>query len=174
MPVNLMLAAPRPNGSITALSGVKFTQFLSEDILVYAGKINTLDDIKQPLTGAGILTGFQDTAFVLNPVYARTVPYSTFGAGFAVLENMEPVFAVSVFDTNNTPTVSGFETFFDNGATILRRRTSRPILTAPVTRAFQERTAAESTRIFALRINLDPLEGLVIVSTPKTGLRCCI
>jgi porin len=61
---------------------VKFTQFLSENILVYAGKINTLDDIKQPLTGAGILTGFQNTAFVLNPVYARTVPYSTFGAGF--------------------------------------------------------------------------------------------
>ena len=83
MPVNLMLAVPQPNGSITALTGVKFTQFLSENILVYAGKINTLDDFKQPLTGAGALTGFQNTAFMLNPVYARTVPYSTFGAGFA-------------------------------------------------------------------------------------------
>ncbi len=54
MPVNFMLAVPQPNGSITALTGVKFTQFLSENILVYAGKINTLDDIKQPLTGAAL------------------------------------------------------------------------------------------------------------------------
>ncbi len=41
-----------------------------------------------------------------------------FGAGFAYLKNMEPVFAAAVFDTNNTPTVSGFDTFFDNGATV--------------------------------------------------------
>ena len=87
-------------------------------MLVYAGKINTFDDFKQPLTGAGTLNGFQNTAMMFIPVYARTVPYSTFGAGFAYLHNHEPLFAAAVFDTNTTPTVSGFDTFFDNGATI--------------------------------------------------------
>ncbi len=109
---------PQPNDSVTALTGVKLTQFLSENLLVYAGKFNTLDDFRQPLTGAGALNGFQNAGMVFNPVYARTVPYSTFGAGFAYLQNMEPLFAAAVFDTNNTPTVSGFDTFFDNGATV--------------------------------------------------------
>ena len=173
MPVNLMLAVPQPNGSITALTGVKFTQFLSEDILVYAGKINTLDDIKQPLTGAGALTGFQNTAFVLNPVYARTVPYSTFGAGFAVLENMEPVLAVSVFDTNNTPTVSGFDTFFDNGSTICAQVTlPTTFFDRPGHQGVSGTYSSGTYTDLSPYAYLDPLAGLVIVSTPRTGAWC--
>lgn len=118
LPPNLALSLPVPR-DVTALTGVKFTQFLSESSLVYAGKINTFDDFKQPLTGAGLTDGFMNGSLMINPIVARTVPYSTFGAGFAKLHNMEPVFTLAVFDTNNTPTVSGFDTFFDNGATIV-------------------------------------------------------
>jgi porin len=173
LPANLMLAVPRPNGSITALSGVKFTQLLSEKSIVYAGKINTLDDFKQPITGANGLNGFQNTAMMLNPIYARTVPYSTFGAGLAYLENHEPLFAAAVFDTNNTPTVSGFDTFFDNGVTVftqLNLQTSffgRPGHQG-VSGTYSSGTYTDLTP----SAYLDPIEGLVVLTTPKTGSWC--
>ena len=119
MPVNLSLALPQPNGSVTALTGVKLVQFLSEDMVVFGGKINTLDNFKQQITQASGLDGFMNTALMFNPIYARTVPYSTYGAGFVYMQNFDPVFSVAVLDTNNTPTTSGFNSFFSNGATIL-------------------------------------------------------
>ncbi len=173
MPVNLMLAVPQPNGSITALTGVKFTQFLSEQSVVYAGKINTLDDFKQPITGAGMLNGFQNTALMFNPIYSRTVPYSTFGAGFAYLENMEPLFTAAVFDTNNTPTVSGFDTFFDNGATVfaqLNLQTS--FFGLPGHQGVSGTYSSGTYTDLTPSAYLDPIEGLVILTTPKTGSWC--
>lgn len=173
MPVNLMLAVPQPNGSITALTGVKFTQFLSEKSMVYAGKINTLDDFKQPITGAGTLNGFQNTALMFNPIYARTVPYSTFGAGFAYLENMEPLFAAAVFDTNNTPTVSGFDTFFDNGATVfaqLNLQTS--FFGLPGHQGVSGTYSSGTYPDISPTAYFDPGQGLVIVSTPQSGSWC--
>ncbi len=119
LPANLALAFPQPLGTTSALTGVKLSQFLSEDMLVFAGKINTFDDFHQPLTGAGGTNGFMNTALMINPVVVRTVPYSTFGAGFAMLQHMEPVFSVAVFDTNDNPTTSGFDTFFDDGVSIV-------------------------------------------------------
>ena len=56
---------------------------------------------------------------MINPVVVRTIPYSTFGAGLVMLQNMEPVFTVAVFDTNDTSTTTGFDSFFDNGASIV-------------------------------------------------------
>jgi len=173
MPANTMLVVPQPTGSVSALSGVKFTQFISESMLVYAGKINTFDDFKQPLTGAGTLNGFQNCAMMLNPVYARTVPYTTLGAGFAYLHNHEPLFAAAVLDTNTTPTVSGFDTFFDNGATIF-------VLANLPTNFFclpghQGMTGTYSSGTYTSlspSAYLDPIEGLVIDSTPKTGSWC--
>lgn len=173
MPANTMLVVPQPQGSVTALTGVKFTQFLSENMVVYAGKINTFDDFKQPLTGAGTLNGFQNTALMFNPVYARTVPYSTLGAGFAYLHNHEPLFAAAVFDTNTTPTVSGFETFFDNGATIfLQANLPTQFFGLPghqgVTGTYSSGTYTE----LSPSAYFNPIEGLVIDSTRKTGSWC--
>ncbi len=120
LPINLAQSLPGGNGSVTALTGVKFTQALSESLIVYGGKINTLDNFNQPFTGGGRgVDGFMSAAFLFNPIFARTVPYSTFGAGFAYLKDLQPVFSFSVFDTNNTPTTSGFNSFFNNGVTIV-------------------------------------------------------
>jgi porin len=120
LPVSLAQSLPISNASVTALTGVKLTQALSENFLVYAGKINTLDGFSQPFTGgARGVDGFQNTSLLFSPVLIRTFPYSTFGAGFAVLnKDQEAVLSGGVFDTNNTPTVSGFNTFFDNGMTV--------------------------------------------------------
>ncbi len=118
LPTNLALALPVPK-DVTALTGVKFSQLVSEDSLVFAGKINTFDDFRQPLTGAGLTDGFMNASLMINPIVVRTIPYSTFGAGFVKLHNIEPIFSLAVFDTNYTPTVSGFDTFFDNGASVV-------------------------------------------------------
>ena len=56
---------------------------------------------------------------VFNPVLAKTVPYSTYGFGGEYLKNLEPIATFTVLDANNTPTVSGFNTFFDNGVVLL-------------------------------------------------------
>lgn len=173
LPPNLLLTVPEPTGTSTALTGVKFTQFLSESSLVYAGKINTADDFKQPLTGAGPLNGFQNTALIFNPVYARTLPYSTFGAGYAYLKDKEPLFLVSVFDNNNTPTVSGFDTFFDNGATVfalLNRQTD--FFDLPGHQGVSGTYSSGTFRNIAPTAYFDPGQGLVINSTPKTGSWC--
>jgi porin len=115
MPVSVAQLFPLPNGAVTALTGVKFTQALSERFMVFGGKLNLLDGFAQPFTGgAAGVNGFWNGGMLFNAVLLRTVPYSTFGFGAAVLRNLEPIFTFMVLDANNTPTVSGFDTFFDD------------------------------------------------------------
>lgn len=121
MPSNTAELFPAPSGTVTALTGVKFTQALSENFITFAGKINMLDELKQPYAAGRGVDTFMNLGLTLPVTAARTVPYSTLGAGFAVLRDMQPVFSMMVLDTNNTPTTSGFNTFFNNGATILSR-----------------------------------------------------
>ncbi|HEY2785528.1 MAG TPA: carbohydrate porin [Fimbriiglobus sp.] len=118
-PISVGQTVPQPDGYVTALTGVKVTQALSENFALFAGKINTADSYNQPFTGGAMgLNGFMNMAMVLPPTLARTVPYSTFGGGFVVLKDKEPIISAMVLDPNNTPTVSGFDTFFDRGVTI--------------------------------------------------------
>ena len=173
MPANLMLAVPQPQGSVTALTAVKVTQFLSESFLVYGGRLNMFDAFTQPITGSTALNGFMNTALMLNPVYARTIPYSTYGVGFAVLKDLQPVFSGAVIDTNNTPTVSGFDTLFDNGVTMVA------LLNVPTqfwgqlghqgvsgTYSTGTYTNLEPTPFF------DPVVGLGLTGRQKTGSWC--
>lgn len=119
LPVSLIQEFPLANESVTALTAVKVSQVLSESLVAYAGKLNTLDDFQQPFASGRGVDAFMNEAFLFNPVYSLTVPYSAFGVGFSVLKNAETVVSVTVYDTNNSPTVSGFSTFFDNGVTAL-------------------------------------------------------
>lgn len=170
---NLMLAFPQPNGSITALSGVTFTQSLSEDLEVYAGKINTQEGFEQPLTGANNLSGFQNTAMLYNPIYARTVPYSTLGAGFDYVLDNKSVLSGCVYDTNDTPTVSGFETFFNKGAT-LYAGWSHPttFFDLPGNQGLAGTYSTGKYTNLTPSAYLDPIEGIVIVSALITGSWC--
>ncbi len=121
IPPNSGMLFPVASGTETALTGVKLTQALSEHFITFAGKINTLDDLKQPFAGGRGVDAFMNMGLAFPVAAARTVPYSTLGAGFAVLHEMQPVLTFMVLDTNNTPTTTGFETFFDNGATLLTK-----------------------------------------------------
>ncbi|MFO0919801.1 MAG: carbohydrate porin [Planctomycetaceae bacterium] len=121
MPANIAGLFPLPYGSVTALTAVKFTQVLSNDLLIYAGKINLIDEIKQQFSGGRGVDAFMNTAIVFPVAADRTVPYSTLGAGFVWKQDHDLAFSMMLLDTHNTPTTSGFETFFTNGATILAR-----------------------------------------------------
>ena len=172
-PVNLMLSVPLANGSVSGLTGVTFTQALSENMQIYAGKLNTLDDFQQPLTGAGPLQGFQNSALIYNPVYARTIPYSTFGAGFAYESDSERTFDLVVYDTNNTPTVSGFDTMFSNGVTIYAEATApTDFFDLPGHQGVSGTYSTGTYTDLTSTAYLDPTNGLVIESTPVKGSWC--
>jgi len=117
VPVNIGRAHPVFFGTETALTAVKFTQALSENFIVFAGKINTIDNVQQPfMPGRGLDAGFMNAAFVWNPILGRTLNYATLGAGAAILAGGYPVVTLTVYDTNNDSTTSGFNVLFDNGA----------------------------------------------------------
>ena len=169
-PANLALSLPARNGTVTGLTGVKFTQFLSETSLVYGGKINTFDGFLQPITGAGMLNGFQNISLMIPMVFARTVPYSTFGAGFVQLQGMEPVFSFSVFDTNDHPTTSGFDTFFDNGVTMISQvNLPTQFFDLPGHQGISGTYSTGKYTNVQPTFYRDPIEGIVLTSTPKQG-----
>jgi porin len=119
VPVNIGRAHPVFFGTDTALTAVKFTQALSEHFVVYGGKINTIDNIQQPfMPGRGLDAGFMNAAFVWNPILGRTMNYSTMGAGAAILAGGHPVVTLTVYDTHDASTTSGFNKLGDNGAVI--------------------------------------------------------
>ncbi|HMJ67051.1 MAG TPA: carbohydrate porin, partial [Candidatus Binatia bacterium] len=119
VPVNIGRAHPHVSDDETALTAIKFTQALSEKFVVYAGKINTLDNVQQPfMPERGKEVGFMNAAFVWNPILGRTMNYATLGAGAAFLANGQPVATLTVYDTHDATTTTGFDNLFDNGAVI--------------------------------------------------------
>lgn len=89
---------PTPGEQETALTNFLVTQFLSERFAVFAGKLDTLDGDANAFAHGRGKTQFMNSAFVVNPIAFRTVPYSTYGAGFTVLEGTEPIFTFIALD----------------------------------------------------------------------------
>lgn len=119
-PVSLGQLFPNPSENDIALSGIKYTQFLSQNFAVFGGKINTLDDFNQPYAGGRGNTAFMNMSLGFPLSLVRTVPYSAWGGGFAVVnDNQEVVFSAMALDTNDTTRNTGFPTFFNNGVTLL-------------------------------------------------------
>jgi porin len=119
VPVNIGRAHPVFSGTAGALTNVRFTQALSENFVLYAGKINTIDNVQQPfMPGRGLDAGFMNATLFWNVILARTLNYATLGAGAAVLQHGYPVLSLTVYDTNDASTRTGFDKLFDNGALI--------------------------------------------------------
>ncbi|HMP02131.1 MAG TPA: carbohydrate porin [Gemmatales bacterium] len=122
-PSNTPLSFPEPDANVTSLTGLKITQALSEKFAVYVGKINTLDEYPlrySPglITNKPGLAGFMNTSLVFNPIAARTIPYSTAGVGFAILEEGEPLFTLTVFDPEERAT-RGLDDLYARGAVLV-------------------------------------------------------
>jgi len=121
VPPNIAMLFPLPTGTHTALTAVKATQYLTDDFVVYGGKLNMLDELVQPFGAGRGVDAFMNTGLVFPVVLDRTVPYSTLGAGFAIMSGSRALFTLMAFDTHNTPTTSGFESLFTNGIVVLSK-----------------------------------------------------
>jgi porin len=166
IPVNMPELTPKATGSETALTAVKFTQALSENFVTFAGKLNMFDEFKMPFTGDRLFDGFWNLGMSFPVVVARTVPYSTLGAGAAILKDGVPVFTVMVLDTNNTPTTSGFNQLFSNGATIFANLTlPTKFFGLPGSQGVSGTFSTGSYNSLSPTAYFDPEQGLVI--TPE-------
>ena len=78
VPANFALEFPKPVGSASALTNMQVEQFLGPDFVVTFGKLNAADGVNiHPFLGGNGINRFMNEAFVLSPIYGRTIPYST-------------------------------------------------------------------------------------------------
>ena len=129
LPPTLATELPVADSRDLYLSNFLFTQFLSDQFAVYAGKLDTLDgDANAYASGRGI-TQFSNVAFIANPIALRTIPYSSLGCGFVIIgDEGEPLLNFLVMNPTDTVDSSGFDELFDEGVAIsaeLRYATER-------------------------------------------------
>ena len=118
LPATLATELPTPQSRDLYITNFVITQALSEQFIVFAGKVDSLDgDMNAFAHGRGI-TQFSNMAFVANPVALRTIPYASLGTGFAVLRDGAPLFSFLLINPTNTATSSGFDELFNEGAAI--------------------------------------------------------
>ncbi len=113
-PSNFAMALPLLNQNVTALTGLQYTQDLSERVSVFAGKLNLLDGTPASYARGMRLNYFWNAAMQSNLSRAYLIP-STLGAGFTVRSDGEPAFNFYILNTDYTPTTSGFPVLFSNG-----------------------------------------------------------
>ncbi|HEY6922154.1 MAG TPA: carbohydrate porin, partial [Steroidobacteraceae bacterium] len=115
---NFNLAFPKVGQDVTGLTALKLTQVLFDHLMLVAGKINTLDDFRLNFTGKNGLERFMNSAMVANIINARTIPYSTYGAGFAVFAYNGPEFTFLVRDPNDHAASSDLDKLFADGVVL--------------------------------------------------------
>jgi porin len=124
-PVNSDGALPVPDYRVVAVSQVKYTQFLSESLAVYFGKINTMNGVAETaFTGGEGKTTFMNASNIFQPVGYRTVPLSALGGGVVVFlpdvtVKDHSVLSFTVLGANGHPSTSGFNEDFEDGEAFL-------------------------------------------------------
>jgi porin len=108
---------PTDGGQNTALTNILVTQFLSERLAVFVGKIDAFDGDKNAFAHGRGKDQFMNVGFVVNPIGFRTIPYSTYGAGFVVVDGLEPIFSFTVMDSVDRAT-EGPKDLFGEGVTL--------------------------------------------------------
>lgn len=118
LPATVLADLPVSTSEDVYLTNVLLTQFLSEELAVFAGKLDTFDGDANAFASGRGKTQFSNMAMVANPVALRTIPYSTLGAGFIVLFEKQPIFVFTVLNATDTTRTSGFEELFNDGAAL--------------------------------------------------------
>lgn len=119
---NTGMMYPLPNYRGTAVTGALFTQALSENFALTAGKINVVDlwTMIYPHTGGGV-DGFLNTNMIASALpWFRWVNLSVNGGGALFLTDDRQIKGgVLVFDTQNSSTTTGISDMFDDGTAFL-------------------------------------------------------
>lgn len=97
------------------LTNVLLTQELTDDFCVFAGKMDTLDGDMNAIAHGRGKTQFSNMGFVFNPIVSATVPYSTLGTGFVFHPDDGPMVMVTVLNSTDTTSTSGFDSLFNDG-----------------------------------------------------------
>jgi porin len=125
VPVNTDGILPLPDYRQVNVAQVKYTQFLSESLAIYFGKINTMIDFQETaFTGGEGKTTFINMANIFQPVAYRTVPLSALGGGVAVFlpdvtAKDHAVLSVTALGANGMPDTSGFNEDFEDGTAMM-------------------------------------------------------
>ncbi|QDV69827.1 Porin B precursor [Rosistilla carotiformis] len=118
LPATIAADLPVSDSEHVYLTNVLVTQALSENFIMFAGKMDTLDgDMNAFAHGRGVRQ-FSNMAFVSSSIALRSVPYSTLGAGFAFLNEGEPLLTFLVLNPTDTANTTGFSELFSEGVTL--------------------------------------------------------
>ena len=112
---NFNMAFPKPGEDVTSITKLILSQSLTDNLVVFGGKLNSLDDFVLNFTGRNGVERFMNSGMVANIINARAVPYSTYGAGLSVLREKEPVLTFVIRDPDNHPTTLDLDRLFANG-----------------------------------------------------------
>jgi porin len=116
-PTNLAMFFPVPDQQITAITGLKYTQAITENAGIFFGKLNALNGDRERFLKYPLTSRFWNAAFNFNLALDR-YPYSTPGAGFYWDLKPGPSLALLVLNSYNAPRTSGFENLGRNGVFI--------------------------------------------------------
>ncbi|MCA9085494.1 MAG: carbohydrate porin [Planctomycetaceae bacterium] len=118
-PPNVAASLPVAESDDLYLTNVLVTQMFSETFGVFAGKLDTLDGDQNAFASGRGISQFSNVAFVATPIGLRTTPYSTLGAGFVILQDLEPVFTFSALNATDTAGTVGLDELFNEGIVLV-------------------------------------------------------
>jgi porin len=101
VPVNTAASIPGTNDRTTALMNATLTQFLSSQVGVFLGKINTFDSGITEFYG-DYRTQFENSMFNL-PMTLEQVPIATFGGGIIGIPREDILLSATVLGASGTP-----------------------------------------------------------------------
>jgi len=113
-PTNLAMFFPVPDAQVTAITGMKFTQAITEHTGLFFGKLNALNGDREKFLKYPLTSRFSNAAFNFNLALDR-YPYSTPGAGFYAIPERGPSLAFLAIDSHDAPRTSGFKNLGRNG-----------------------------------------------------------
>jgi len=121
MPSSILMSLPAFDETDLVLSEVLFTQFLSENFCIIAGKAAAIEGDPNRFAAGRGREQFSNLALVANPVPLNAVPYATLTAGFIYTADplFNQYFKFLIRNPTDTTTTSGFDELFEEGVTLL-------------------------------------------------------
>lgn len=111
LPTNSALLIPAREGAYVDVTSLYVSKMMSDNTVLQAGRFNMLENYGNPFTGGEGLDKFQNIAFVLPPLLARTTPPIAEGVFIATLKNGGPFITGGLYESTR-------DGFFQNGATL--------------------------------------------------------